>query len=921
MPKASVAVVYGGEGYRAAAEELAAYVERITGTQPRLVSGTEGAPAATTLVVGPPGANPLAAELDGALDGAISAALASPQAIIIQPVAHNGKHCVVLAGAEPVSTLYAVYAYLQECCHVGFFQDGEYIPRRALAFDGQALVSSPRFPDRRGPMAVGGGHWGLKKFYARFWTLDEIKRELRWMAKRRLNVAMAPLGITTGLADDVIRQTCEEIGYPVGPPGKEVLSVSGFPISWSWPPAMRTAMTREALEYGRSLGIRFIYGFAPGQVPQEFKAKYPDRKYVESERWSHAELHPDDPLYATFAKHCVGKLIETFGTDHMYFAGPYAETSPEGSPEENFTLKKKASLRFLALLKEVDPDAVWATCSWDFFWSRETWTAERVKAYLDAVPAGDVTIADTNADNRGIPVYREHGYFHGKDWSFGVMHSAAGLDQIHGDFELILSRLQHVATEPKASRCRGVSLVPELTHYNVMYYDFLTRAAWDPRSLELNAFFDDYALRRYGAQSAPTMRRAIEQLVTALYTRELNVPVYNLAVLKWIWQNTPPWIQRHTVPRLYRALGLALEARENQRENPLYENDLLNMTKAYLAELAGHHFHGAHAAYAAGDRDGLKQATARCLGAIEWIAKILSTRPDYSLAEMIAEAMTVPGTNPKTPRMILEGAVNWDYCSNDSYEQVANYDLPRMSNYLGLLAERLDGGEPGIDMWKEVEALSPTHDDWTNGEATLQRAVVFEGATLDAVTAAIEACSAAVPKALLDGQPLERGRTVAWREDFSSSSHWEAGEKGTRVDGNVISSDPAFGPTGWRMHKEWVDMPMWGTVRTTRAAGLGAAGHPAVDLRKTPLLTIRYCIEAGEDPVHLWANWKGASGETKRTRVWRSFGPRGEWATDTIDLLHALRNQAEEPQAFLSLEFGTLRPPHEVRVEVLEISG
>lgn len=917
MPKGTVAVVYGGEEYRAAAEELAAYVERITGTRPALAGDAEGATtAATTLVVGPPSANPLAAELDKALKGAISAAIASPQAIVVRPVAHDGKRFVVLAGADPVSTLYAVHAYLEEFCDVGFFQDGEYVPTGPLPFDGDPLVSAPRFTDRQGPMAVGGGHWGLKKFYARFWTLDEIKRELRWMAKRRLNVALAPLGISTGLAEEVIRQTCEEIGYPVGPPGEDVLSVSGFPISWSWPPAMRTAMTREALDYGRGLGIRFIYGFAPGQVPQEFKARYPDRKYVEAERWSHAELHPDDPLYAKYTKLCVRKFIEMFGTDHLYFSAPYGEVSPEATPDKNFELKKKAALRFLGLLKEIDPQAVWVSGSWDFFWSRETWTQERVKAYLDAVPAADFSINDTNADNRGIPVYREHGYFHGKPWSFGVMHSAAGLDQIHGDFDLVLSRLQHVATEPKARHCRGVGLVPELTHYNVMYYDFLTRAAWDPTGLELDAFFEDFALRRYGERSAPTMRRAIEQVVAGLYTRELNVPVYNLAVLKWIWQNTPPWLQRHTVPRLYRALGLAIEERENQHDNPLYENDVLNMTKAYLAELAAYHFHGAHAAYAAGDREGLKQETASCLGAIEWIAKILSTRPDYSLAEMIAEVMTVPGTNPKTPRMILQGAVNWDYCCNDSYEQVANYDLPRMSNYLALLAERLGAGSPAIDMWKEVESLSPTHDDWTNGEATLQRAVVFEGTTLDAVAAAIEACSAAVPKALLDGRPLARGGTVSWREDFSSGGHWEAGEKGARVNGNVISSDPAFGPTGWRMHKEWVDMPMWGTVRTTPAAGLAA-----LDLRQTPLLTIRYRIEAGADPVHLWANWKGASRQARRTRVWRSFAPRGEWATDTIDLLHALRSQAEEPQELLSLEFGTLRPPYEVRVEALEISG
>jgi hypothetical protein len=920
MPKragAPIVVVYEGQEYHSAASELAHYAQQITGKQASLISGCDSSTTAKeTFVVGPPGANSITRMLDEYSQGRISSALRQPQAIVVWPVAHNGNRFVVLAGANPITTLWAVYAYLEEFCHVGFFQDGEHIPMGELVFDGKPLVSAPRFVDRSAPPAVGTGHWGLKKFYPRFWTLDEIKRDLSWAAKRRLNMTIAPLGVTSGLTDEVARRACEATGYPIGPPAEEVLDVSGFPTSWSWPIEMRTRMTQEALADGRSLGIRFVYSIAPGQVPLEFRAKYPDFQYVKAERWSHAEIHPDDPFYAAFTKQYLHEVIDAFGTDHLYCASPYCETSPEGTEDENFELKRKAGLHFIGLLKEVDPDAVWVTDSWDFFWSRETWTAERVKAYLDEIPRERLYIYDTNADNRGVPVYREHGYFHGKDWAFGIMHSAAGLDQIHGDMRHVLSELRHVATDPKAKRCRGVWLVPELTHYNVMYYDFLTRAAWDPVGLDLDEFFGDYALRRYGATSALTMRRAIAHVADALQTREVNVPVYNLATLKWIWHNAPPWIQQHTVPRLRQAIRIALDERERQRDNPLYENDLVSIAKAYLAELAGYHFHRAHAAYAASDAAGLHVETLRCLAAIEWIGKTLSTRPDYSLGEMIAEVMSVAGTNPNTPRMILRGTVNWDYCANDSYEQVANYDLPRMAAYLAGLRERLDAGGGPIDMWKTVEGLSPTHDEWVNGDKTLRRAVVFNGRTLDAVVEAFETCSAAAPRALLDGRPLRRGRTVAWREDFSSADHWQSGEPGARLDGNVISSDPAFGPTGTRMHKEWVDMPVWGTMRTTAAADLAS-----VDLKRTPLLTIRYRIETGEDPIHLWANWNGPSGKPRKTRVWRSFAPRGKWATDTVDLLLALRSQAEEPTELLSLEFATQRCPHEFRIERLEISG
>ncbi len=111
-----------------------------------------------------------------------------------------------------------------------------------------------------------------------------------------------------------------------------------------------------------------------------------------------------------------------------------------------------------------------------------------------------------------------------------------------------------------------------------------------------------------------------------------------------------------------------------------------------------------------------------------------------------------------------------------------------------------------------------------------------------------------------------------------------------------------------------VDMPVWGTVRTSKASGLSS-----VDLYETPLLRIRYRIEEGRDPIHLWAKWQGVSRKTHRTRVWRSFAPPGKWTIDTIDLLHALRSHGEEPKKLLSLEFGTQRVPHEVRLGLLEI--
>jgi hypothetical protein len=919
---ASCRIVHPGGDFAIAARELASYVERMTGIRPVLIDDPAPIELEAVYVIGPATANPLTREIDESLGGAMSQALTADEAFVVWPLEHDGRPHVVIAGKNAAATLSAAYAYLERFCHVGFFQDGDRVPKTSPAFDGEPLISAPRFRDRKGPACLGGGHWGLKKFYTRFWTPNEIRAEIDWMVKRRLNMMVVSLGVQAGSTDHLAREVCADLGYPLDPPTESVQHVSGFPVTWSWPPEYSAGVLRDAISYGRRLGIRFIYAIGLGEVPIAFKAKYPRLRYVEDKgvvsevRWDHAQVHPDDPFYKEFTSAYLRKLIDAFGTDHLYAGAPYGETSPEATIEESFELKKKASLRFLELLRDVDPDATWVTDSWDFFWSRETWTPARVKQYLDAMPADAFYIYDTNADNRGVPVYEEHGHFHGKDWAFGVMHSAAQHDQIHGDLRLLHERVTHAAASPEASKCRGVFLVPELTNYNVMLHDFLTRETWDPAQVDPDQFLDDFALRRYGPESASAIRRALHDIASALYTREINAPVYNLGILKWIWHNTPPWIQLHTIPLLSRALRAFAHESANQIDNLLYENDLVDLAKAYLAEIAAWHFHQANAAYAAGDGDALRRSAGCCLGCIEWIARILSTRADRSLAVMIDEVMRVPGTNPNTPRMILQGTINWDYCSNDSYEQVANYYLPQMADYFRTIQTRIAAGSPPIDLKTLVDALSPTHEDWIAGPRTLSRTVTFEGTALDAILAALRSVEPTIPEHVLMGATTRAGGDAVWRGDLARADLWEVAMPAIRLDDGIISTDPAFGPVGSYMHKEWVDMPVWGTVRTSSAAGLST-----VDLRKTPLLTIRYRIEEGRDPVHLWANWEGRSGEAHRARVWRSFLPVGERGTDTLDLLLALRSRGDDPRAIRSLEFGLQRHPHAVRIDALEISG
>ena len=919
-PNDTPTICYGGEEYEFCASQLASYIGKVTGKTPHIESSKRlGTPETGSFVIGPPDDNPVTEEIDRSLRGAISSAIEPEQSFVIWPVTRKRRNHVVLAGADPVSTLYAVYTYLEDLCHVAFFEDGEYVPRsEKVPLKGHPIIHAPRFVDRKAPFKLGVGHWGIRKFYSRFWTLEEFKECVRWGAKRRLNLLVTGLTIESGTTFHLAREVCEELGYPIDAADEGMIDASGFPAGWSWPFDVRERNMIEGMAYARSLGFRFIYGFRLGDVPRQFKEKYPQFKYIgdKSERWNHAQLHPDDPLHDEFTSRYIRKVIEKYGTDHMYCGSPYCEMDPEGSDKTSFELKKNAALKWVNLLKRTDSSAIWVSDSWDYFWSPKTWTRPRLKQYLNALPDDRFYIYDTNADNRAVPLYREHSYFHGKKWAFGIMHSAATVDQIHGDYGLILGRTLEAATKPEARNCRGVTLVPEFSHYNPVFYDFLTRVAWDPRDIDLDSYFDDMVLRRYGKTSARKLRPAIGDIVEALFTRELNIPVYNLATLKWVWKNHAPWIQTHTIPRLHRGITRLLSERGNQSGNALYENDLVSFTKAYLAEVAAYHFHNAHSAYSSGDVEVFGTEATLCIDSVAWIARILSTRKDYTLADTIEHAMKVPGTNPETPRMILQGVINWDYCANDSYEQVANYDVPRLESYFAILGKKLEAGLPPIDMWQIVEKeVRPDHDDWVTGKRTLERTITFDGDCASAVTAAFQSCSANLPCQVLEGNPLKTGRVSGWRSSMGPKD-WKTGKKGARIDGNTISSDPACGPMGSLMYKEWVDMPYWGTVITSPSSGISK-----VDLRKSPRLTIRYRVRSGVDYFHLWINWKGKTGTKYRTRIWRTFSLDHRWRTDTLDLLHALTCHGDSPRRIISLEFGTANPPHQLEIKSIEITG
>ena len=272
---------------------------------------------------------------------------------------------VYIVGRTDVGCLYAVYDYLSSVCGCGFFQDGEFVPQlKQLPTKDIELVREPRFDNRR--HMAWEGHASLKKYHARFWSLDDWKKEYDWMAKQRLNMYRTTMAHYSRFSGDAFQQAFPEIGPE--PTELERDRFAGWTVSWDWPPEFRTKMTQDMLAYARARGITFMYDISPGDIPFRFKDAHPEIKYDPANNYGESHvISPDDPAFVEVTKKYLAKVIELFGTDHMYFAAPYCEQTVAGGVDENMRLRTKASKRMVEeIFKPVDPEAVWVFGNWDW---------------------------------------------------------------------------------------------------------------------------------------------------------------------------------------------------------------------------------------------------------------------------------------------------------------------------------------------------------------------------------------------------------------------------------------------------------------------------------------------------------------------------------------------------------------------------
>ena len=688
-----------------AAEEFAKYVAAITGTAPRVEPGgictLEG--GKTQVVIGE---RPV-------IDGLVAKGLLQipddlgEDGFAIKSVQDGQVNYLVVVGGSPRAALYAVYHYLEAFCRVGFFADGEQVPRLdAIPTRNIDLVERPRWPVRQYMMDC--------EYTSYWWNAEEWKREVDWAAKHKFNLLSSNFDFTA-----TWRKVWKRFGVDVPPE-----SLTGPPFhpwggwhNWAMKPPYPVAfqecqadLAEQFVRYGRRLGMKMAPDFRGflGQVPREFREAYRDRARFLEVGWAGFDppgifVHPDDPLYAELCRAFAEEYVKRYGTDHLWAGQSFCEMHPADDPAETLAIEIALAKKNLEAIRSVDPEAVLFTNSWTFL----ARTKENVEAFLDALPDGAYQVWEMPSDFRSRKrQYRELDYFHGKPWLFGFLYSYGGTTMLHGDLADLIRRGREVADDPKAARCLGMGIQPEAIRHNYLAFDLLSRVSWNPQGLTLEAFLRDYATRRYGEPSAPRMVACLEELAASVYGEPgVDCPLYMLRIRNRHLAPTKPYgldQARRFLPHLQRALEIALEESDRLGSSPLYQHDLVDVARQFLSDRFNLHVARLAAAYRAKDQaafDREAQALRQILADQEML---LSTSDYFCLGPILAKAKALPGAPADYDERIRDVLTVWagripDYAHRDYYELVRFYYRPRVEALLDHARSRLGSEQTPVD--------------------------------------------------------------------------------------------------------------------------------------------------------------------------------------------------------------------------------
>ncbi len=579
--------------------------------------------------------------------------------------AKNGK--VTVKGTSGVAVCRGAYEYLKSKCHV------------MVSWEGSNASNLPKtFPDQ-------APRWGwcpvtYRHYYnictfgytTAFWDWKRWRREIDWMALHGINMPLAMTG-----QDKVWQTVFRSYGVPQASLDKFFsgpafqpwhwmgnLNGHGGPTPQSWLDG-QAELQKKILNGERALGMKPVVPGFSGFVPVDFD------KYVSGVRldsptaWAGFEptrfVDVRDPKFIEIGKRFVQENRKEFGTDHLYLCDTFNEQNPQFPEATKLADLRNAGRAVYEGLRAGDPEAIWVMQGWLFYNERDYWKRPEVEALLSGVPDGRMVILDLAAEQ--FEVWRSQPAVARKGFIYNTLHNFGQNTGLGGDLQTYADRQTEATTmaeRVQGNNLRGYGLTPEGIDQNPVVYELMCDAMWQHHTVSfppgmpkvaVPPWLVGYAEARYGID-LPETGEAWQLLYKAVYSKDS--PWYRES-----WRGRPGRGRRGRPAAQMRLIGEALDqmmkASARLGKNPLFQRDLVDVTKTYLGGLADREVYLATLGFQGNDPETYGGAKRAFFATLDQIDQIMACRLEHRLSTWIGMARSW-GRTPAEKRLLERNA-------------------------------------------------------------------------------------------------------------------------------------------------------------------------------------------------------------------------------------------------------------------------
>ncbi|MEJ3743531.1 alpha-N-acetylglucosaminidase TIM-barrel domain-containing protein [Actinomycetes bacterium KLBMP 9797] len=518
-----------------------------------------------------------------------------------------------VAATDGVSASVGIHRYLRDACGI------------RITWDTSLPLALDRLP-ARGPLR---GQARVDEFYylnfctysytTAYWGWDEWEREIDWMALHGVTMPLSLVGHEATLARAYGRMGLSEreIRTFLGGPGYLPFVYMGCldsfagPLPSGWLPA-RLALGRRILERQRAFGMTPVLPAFTGHVPHTLGTRRRTWQGLET-----TVVAAEDPLFRRLTTEIAVAQRELFGTDHRYASDPFIEMIPDEAA--------RLPDAIVDGLRAADEDAVWVLQSWPFSYQRDYWTTERVREFLDRIPADRVLILDLWGEAE--PQWPRLDGYAGRPWIWNGLLNFGGRTEPVADLASTDRNLEAALASDRPPV--GLGLTMEAIHNNPAFYALIADRAWSYAPLD--GWLRSFGAERYGA-AVDAAWDALRVSVYAADSRAIFPERFiSIAVSTPDYSFVPAPTVRYEPRDLVAACEALLDATVPQRT--ALANDLALCGIALLLRVIDGRYNALIRV-----RRVDPGAAARFLAAFDDLDALAATRPDLCLETWVAAA-------------------------------------------------------------------------------------------------------------------------------------------------------------------------------------------------------------------------------------------------------------------------------------------